>query len=47
MKGDFNDGANGVKTVDISGLINGVYFVLIGAEGEVPVYRKLIVMNQN
>ncbi|NOS94021.1 MAG: PKD domain-containing protein, partial [Cyclobacteriaceae bacterium] len=33
MKGDFNDGANGVKTVDISGLINGVYFVLIGAEG--------------
>jgi Secretion system C-terminal sorting domain len=47
MKGDFSDGVNGVKTVDISELINGVYFVLIGAEGEVPIYRKLIVMNQN
>ncbi len=46
-KGDFSDGANGIKSVDVSDLINGVYFVLIGAEGQVPIYRKLIVMNQH
>jgi hypothetical protein len=46
MKGDFSDAVNGIKSVDISSLINGVYFVLIGAEGKVPVYRKLVVMNQ-
>lgn len=46
-KGDFSNGANGIKSVDVSDLINGVYFVLIGAEGQVPIYRKLIVMNQH
>jgi hypothetical protein len=47
MKGDFDDAVNGIKTVDVSSVTNGVYFVLIGAEGKVPVYRKLVVMNQN
>jgi PKD domain/PKD-like domain/Secretion system C-terminal sorting domain len=47
LKGDFNEATNGVKTVDISTLTNGVYFVLIGAEGATPVYRKLVVMNQD
>jgi hypothetical protein len=47
LNGDFSDAPNGVKTVDVSTLTNGVYFVLIGAEGTVPVYRKLVVMNQN
>ena len=45
-KGDFTDAINGVKTVDVSQLANGVYFVLIGAEGKEPVYRKLVVINQ-
>ena len=47
QKGNFENSANGVVTVDVSGLINGVYFVLIGAEGKLPIYRKLVVMNQN
>ncbi|MFM9838772.1 MAG: PKD domain-containing protein [Cyclobacteriaceae bacterium] len=47
MKGDFNDAVNGVQTVDVSSVINGVYFILIGAEGKVPLYKKLVVMNQN
>jgi hypothetical protein len=45
-KGDFHDATNGTKTVDVSQLANGVYFVLIGAEGKVPVYRKLVVINE-
>jgi hypothetical protein len=47
MKGDFNDAVNGIKTVDVSSITNGLYFVLIGAEGKVPVYKKLVVMNQD
>ena len=47
QKGDFNQAVNGVVSVDVSTLINGVYFVLIGAEGKTPIYRKLVVMNQN
>ena len=47
MKGDFDDAVNGIKTVDVSSVINGVYFILIGAEGKVPVYKKLVVINQN
>jgi PKD repeat protein len=45
-KGDFRNAVNGIKPVDVSQLANGVYFVLIGAEGKVPVYRKLVVINQ-
>ncbi len=45
-KGDFRSAVNGIKPVDVSQLANGVYFVLIGAEGKVPVYRKLVVINQ-
>ncbi|MFN5005279.1 MAG: autotransporter-associated beta strand repeat-containing protein [Bacteroidota bacterium] len=45
-KGDFSNAVNGIKPVDVSQLANGVYFVLIGAEGKVPVYRKLVVINQ-
>jgi Secretion system C-terminal sorting domain len=47
MKGDFNDAVNGIKTVDVSSVINGVYIIMIGAEGKVPIYRKLVVMNQD
>ena len=47
MKGDFTTAVNGIQQVDISTLANGVYFVLIGAEGQVPTYKKLVVVNQN
>ncbi|GHN01324.1 hypothetical protein WSM22_28130 [Cytophagales bacterium WSM2-2] len=47
QSGDFGDAVKGVKTVDVSGLTNGVYIVLIGAPGETPVYKKLIVLNSN
>jgi len=47
QKGNFDSSTDGVVTVDVSSLVNSVYFVLIGAEGKVPVYRKLVVMNQN
>jgi hypothetical protein len=45
MSGDFTDAANGVKTVDVSGLTNGMYMVAIGAPGQLPVYKKLVVLN--
>jgi hypothetical protein len=47
LTGDFTGAVNGIKSIDVSTLSNGVYYVLIGAEGKVPVYRKLVVMNQN
>jgi hypothetical protein len=47
MEGDFNDAFNGVKSVDVSMLVNGVYFVAIGAPGKTPVYKKLVVLNSN
>jgi hypothetical protein len=47
MQGDFSDEFNGVKAVDVSSLVNGVYFVAIGAPGKNPVYKKLIVLNSN
>ena len=43
----FTGAVNGIKSIDVSMLASGVYYVLIGAEGKVPVYRKLVVMNQN
>jgi hypothetical protein len=47
MNGDFADASNGVKTVDITGLTNGVYLVAIAAQSQVPVYKKLVVLNSN
>ncbi len=47
LTGNFNDAVNGVKTIDISSLTNGVYFVAIGAPDRNPVYMKLVVMNSN
>jgi hypothetical protein len=47
MTGNFNDAFNGVKSVDITSLTNGVYFVAIGAPGKNPVYKKLVVLNSN
>jgi hypothetical protein len=47
MTGNFNDAFNGVKSVDISALTNGVYFVAIGAPDRNPVYKKLVVLNSN
>ncbi|WP_353737598.1 MULTISPECIES: PKD-like domain-containing protein [unclassified Microcystis] len=45
LTGDFAGAVNGIKSIDVSMLASGVYYVLIGAEGKVPVYRKLVVMN--
>jgi autotransporter-associated beta strand protein len=45
--GNFEKAANGILPVDITGLANGVYFVLIGAEGKTPLYKKLVVLNQD
>jgi hypothetical protein len=47
LTGDFTGAVNGIKSIDVSMLASGMYYVLIGAEGKVPVYRKLVVMNQN
>ncbi|MCX8492193.1 MAG: T9SS type A sorting domain-containing protein [Cyclobacteriaceae bacterium] len=47
LTGDFTGAVNGLKSIDVSTLTNGVYYVLIGAEGKVPIYRKLVVMNPN
>jgi len=47
LTGDFTGAVNGIKSIDVSMLASGVYYVLIGAEGKAPVYRKLVVMNQN
>jgi hypothetical protein len=47
MEGNFNDAFDGVKTVNISSLTNGVYFVIIGSPGRNPVYKKLVVLNAN
>ena len=47
MTGNFNDAFNGVKSIDISSLTNGVYFVAIGAPDRNPVYKKLVVLNSN
>ncbi len=47
MTGNFDDAVNGVKSVDISSLTNGVYFVAIGSPNKNPVYKKLVVLNSN
>ncbi len=47
ISGDFSDAVNGVKTVDVSAISNGVYFVAIGSSEGKPVYKKLVVLNSN
>ena len=47
QKGDFEDAFNNLKPVDISGVANGVYFVIIAGPGKTVVYQKLVVMNRN
>ncbi|MGC4022932.1 MAG: hypothetical protein QM734_13810 [Cyclobacteriaceae bacterium] len=45
LGGEFRGAINGIKTVDISSLISGVYIVAVAAPGTTPVYRKLVVLN--
>ncbi|MFM7858725.1 MAG: T9SS type A sorting domain-containing protein, partial [Flammeovirgaceae bacterium] len=45
-KGDFESSVEGIKTIDVSHLANGVYFVWISAEGRTPIYRKLVIINR-
>src|SRR6185369_10622724 len=40
QKGDFEDVFNNRKQVDISGVANGVYFVIIAGPGKSVVYQK-------
>ncbi|MBI3483089.1 MAG: PKD domain-containing protein, partial [Bacteroidetes bacterium] len=47
ISGDFSDAVNGVKTVDVSTISNGVYFVAIGSSASKLIYRKLVVLNSN
>jgi hypothetical protein len=44
MSGNFSDAFNGKKTISIS-LQSGVYIVAVGAPGQTPVYRRLVVLN--
>jgi hypothetical protein len=45
-KGDFESTVEGTKTIDVSQLANGVYFVWISVEGKTPIYRKLVIINR-
>jgi hypothetical protein len=45
-KGDFESTVEGTKSIDVSQLANGIYFVWISAEGKTPVYRKLVIINR-
>ena len=47
QKGDFEDVFNNLKPVDISGVANGVYFIIITGPGKTVVYQKLVIMNRN
>jgi hypothetical protein len=47
LSGDFTGAVGGQKAVDVTGLPNGVYFVIIRAPEKRAVYRKLVVMNRN
>ena len=47
LSGDFAGAVGGQKSVEVEGLANGVYFVVIGAPEKPTVYRKLVVMNRN
>ena len=47
QKGDFEDAFNNRKQVDISGVANGVYFVIIIGPGKSAIHQKLVIMNRN
>jgi hypothetical protein len=47
MSGDFADAINGVKTVSVASISNGVYFVAVGSAGSKSIYKKLVVLNSN
>ena len=45
--GDFDDLINNAKQVDVTGLANGVYLVMLSGPGKSVVYQKIVVMNRN
>ncbi|MBS1488453.1 MAG: T9SS type A sorting domain-containing protein [Bacteroidetes bacterium] len=45
MSGDFSDAFGGKKSIHVSSLADGVYIVAVGAPGQNPVYKKLIVLH--
>jgi Secretion system C-terminal sorting domain len=47
LSGDFEGAVNRQKAVEVNGIANGIYFVIIGAPDQPTVYRKLAVMNGN
>jgi len=47
LKGDFEGAINGIKPVDISGLANAVYYVVMTSPQGATVHRKLVVVNRN
>lgn len=47
MEGNFEGAINGLKAVNISGLSNEVYFVVMTGSRGVIVRKKLVVMNRN
>jgi hypothetical protein len=47
LDGDFSDAVNGLKNVQVSGLSNAVYFVVMTGPQGATVRKKLIVLNRN
>ncbi|MGE0590583.1 MAG: PKD-like domain-containing protein, partial [Cyclobacteriaceae bacterium] len=47
IEGDFSRRQEGVLSVEINDLPNGVYHVIITGKGDTATYRKLVVMNRN
>ena len=45
--GDFDELINNTKRVDVTGLANGLYLVMLSGPGKSVVYQKIIVMNRN
>ncbi|MCW5912187.1 MAG: autotransporter-associated beta strand repeat-containing protein [Cyclobacteriaceae bacterium] len=47
LSGDFEGASNGIQPVDVSGLANAVYYVVISSPQGATVHRKLVVVNRN
>ncbi len=47
LEGDFEGVVNGMKQVNVSGLANEIYFVIMTGPKGVTVRKKLVVMNRN
>ena len=45
--GDFDELINNTKQVDVTGLANGIYLVMLAGPGKSVVYQKIVVMNRN